>query len=218
MTDQPKTPLGDQVLLNCRFWPNNPYVFDPSVLPTRHSPALGGCRQPRRVSRTRYPSGGFWPEHPDLVAGKDLLAGGTWLGCTRTGRFAALTNFSQDTDPSAPRSRGGLVHEFLISQHSAMDYAESIDGPIYAGFNLLLFDGVELVYASNIATGDQQLPKRLAPGSYGLSNAELGAAWPKCTDGAEAIAELAAANCGIDELLEPAYRQRHAGRRAAAAT
>ena len=47
---------------------------------------------------------GFWPEHPDLVAGKDLLAGGTWLGCTRTGRFAALTNFSQDTDPSAPRS------------------------------------------------------------------------------------------------------------------
>ena len=145
---------------------------------------------------------GFWPEHPDLVAGKDLLAGGTWLGCTRTGRFAALTNFSQDTDPSAPRSRGGLVHEFLISQHSAMDYAESIDGPIYAGFNLLLFDGAELVYASNIATSDQPLPKRLAPGSYGLSNAELGAAWPKCTDGAEAIAKLAAANCGIDELLE----------------
>ena len=82
-----------------------------------------------------------------------------------------------------------------------MDYAESIDGPIYAGFNLLLFDGVELVYASNIATGDQQLPRRLAPGSYGLSNAELGAEWPKCTDGAAAIAELAAANCGIDELL-----------------
>lgn len=143
----------------------------------------------------------FWPEHPDLVAGKDLVAGGTWLGCTRTGRFAALTNFSQDTDPSAPKSRGGLVHEFLVSQHSAMDYAESIDGPIYAGFNLLLFDGVELVYASNIATGDQQLPRRLAPGSYGLSNAELGAEWPKCIDGAEAIAELAAANCGIDELL-----------------
>ena len=143
----------------------------------------------------------FWPEHPDLVAGKDLVAGGTWLGCTRTGRFAALTNFSQDTDPTAPKSRGGLVHEFLVSQHSAMDYAESIDAPIYAGFNLLLFDGVELVYASNIATGDQQLPRRLAPGSYGLSNAELGAEWPKCTDGAAAIAELAAANCGIDELL-----------------
>ena len=71
-----------------------------------------------------------------------------------------------------------------------MDCAESIDGPIYAGFNLLLFDGAELVYASDIATSDQPLPKRLSARSYGLSNAELGAAWPKCTDGAEAIARV----------------------------
>jgi uncharacterized protein with NRDE domain len=144
----------------------------------------------------------FWPEHPDLLAGKDLVAGGTWLGCTRTGRFAALTNFSQDTDPATPKSRGGLVHEFLASEQSAMAYAEAIDSQIYAGFNLLLFDGEQLAYASNITADDQELPRLLAPGSYGLSNAELGAAWPKCIDGASAIADLAESNCGIDELLE----------------
>lgn len=146
-------------------------------------------------------SADFWPEYPNLLAGKDLLAGGTWLGCTRTGRFAALTNFSQDTDPAEPKSRGSLVHEFLISTQSALAYAETIDGPAYAGFNLLLFDGAQLAYASNIASGDTPLPRLLGPGSYGLSNAELGAAWPKCIDGADAIAHLAAADCGIDALL-----------------
>ena len=79
----------------------------------------------------------FWPEYPDLLAGKDLVAGGTWLGCTRTGRFAALTNFSQDTDPAEPKSRGSLVHDFLASEQSALAYANTIYGPAYAGFNLL---------------------------------------------------------------------------------
>ena len=144
---------------------------------------------------------GFWPEHPDLLAGKDLVAGGTWLGCSRSGRFSALTNFSQDTDPSAAKSRGGLVHEFLTSTTSALDYATEIDGSEYAGFNLLLYDGEHLAYASNIARGEGELPRLLAAGSYGLSNAELGAAWPKCIDGASAIADLADANCSIDELL-----------------
>ena len=143
----------------------------------------------------------FWPEYPDLLAGKDLVAGGTWLGCTRTGRFAALTNFSQDTDPVEPKSRGSLVHDFLTSEQSALAYANTIDGPAYAGFNLLLFDGEHLAYASNIARGDSTLPRLLEPGSYGLSNAELGAAWPKCVDGATAIANLAADHCGVDELL-----------------
>lgn len=144
---------------------------------------------------------GFWPEHPDLLAGKDLVAGGTWLGCSRSGRFGALTNFSQDTDPAAAKSRGGLVHEFLTSTKSALDYAMTIAGNEYAGFNLLLYDGEHLAYASNIAKGDAELPRLLAPGSYGLSNAELGAAWPKCIDGASAIADLADANCSIDDLL-----------------
>ena len=144
---------------------------------------------------------GFWPEHPDLLAGKDLVAGGTWLGCSRSGRFGALTNFSQDTDPTAAKSRGGLVHEFLTSTTSALDYATEIDGSEYAGFNLLLYDGEHLAYASNIARGEGELPRLLAAGSYGLSNAELGAAWPKCIDGASAIADLADANCSIDELL-----------------
>ena len=64
-----------------------------------------------------------------------------------------------------------------------------------------MFDGEHLAYASNIARGDSTLPRLLEPGSYGLSNAELGAAWPKCVDGATAIANLAADHCGVDELL-----------------
>lgn len=143
----------------------------------------------------------FWPEYPDLLAGRDLVAGGTWLGCTRTGRFAALTNFSQDTDPLDAKSRGSLVHNFLTSQQPALAYANSIDNPAYAGFNLLLFDGQHLAYASNIARGKATLPRLLEPGSYGLSNAELGATWPKCVDGANAIAHLATANANVDELL-----------------
>jgi uncharacterized protein with NRDE domain len=127
----------------------------------------------------------FWEDAPQVLAGRDLLAGGTWLGCTRTGRFAALTNFSHPDDAPARLSRGGLVQEFLVGADTASHYAHHIHGADYAGFNLLLFDGDELVYTSNKGTTDV-----LHPGFYGLSNAELGAEWPKCVQGAQGLADL----------------------------
>ncbi len=127
----------------------------------------------------------FWADHPDVLAGRDLVAGGTWLGCTKTGRFAALTNFSGPDDAPAPRSRGLLVQNFLTGSDSAEVYAHHIDGPEYAGFNLLLFDGEHMVYTSNKGTTDI-----LQPGYYGLSNAELGARWPKCIRGAEGLKQI----------------------------
>ena len=127
----------------------------------------------------------FWPDHPQVIAGRDRVAGGTWLGATRNGRFAALTNFSQPDDPPAPRSRGFLVQEFLTGSDPAEHYAHAIAGHEYAGYNLLLFDGTDLAYTSNRGTTDL-----LEPGYYGLSNAELGARWPKCTGGAAALEQV----------------------------
>lgn len=134
-------------------------------------------------------SAGFWHDHEQVLAGRDLVAGGTWLGCTRDGRFAALTNFpnantgSEESTP--PCSRGLLVQGFLTGNDSAQHYAHHVHGPDYAGYNLLLFDGDELVCTSNNGTTDT-----LHPGFYGLSNAEFGAQWPKCVNGAQGLQHI----------------------------
>ncbi len=133
----------------------------------------------------------FWDSEPQILAGKDLVAGGTWLGCSKQGRFAALTNFTQQGQATFPKSRGELVHGFLADTQSVKDYALSIKGEEYAGFNLLLFDGERLLYTTNISQPDQPRSRLLPAGDYGLSNAELGASWPKCVDGARRLGELA---------------------------
>lgn len=139
----------------------------------------------------------FWDDLPGVLAGRDLQAGGTWLGCNRNGRFAALTNFSGPQDPAAPRSRGLLVQNFLTGTDTAEHYAHSLHGPDYAGFNLLLFDGDALVCTSNRGATDV-----LEPGYYGLSNAELGATWPKCMQGAAALEAALVSDAGDDALFE----------------
>ena len=138
----------------------------------------------------------FWSDHPQILAGRDLVAGGTWLGATTSGRFAALTNFSGPDDPPAPKSRGLLVQGFLAGNDSAVHYGHNIHGPDYAGFNLLLFDGEDLVYTSNKGTTDV-----LQPGFYGLSNAELGALWPKCMRGAAGLEQITAEPFDIADLI-----------------
>lgn len=120
----------------------------------------------------------WWPAQPDLLAGQDLEAGGTWLGVSRSGRFAALTNFR---DPSSHRagtpSRGQLVAGFLATSHTVVDaLADLAQGSdAYNGFNLMLYDGKEFgVYESVGKTGHI-----LGPGVYGLSNHLLDTSWPK---------------------------------------
>lgn len=127
-----------------------------------------------------------WSDHPHIYAGRDLQAGGTWLGIDHHGRFAALTNFPGDeTSATDLLSRGDLVSNFLQTQVSVMDYADSLEGDCYAGYNLLLFDGDEMLYTSNRAAS-----RILAPGFYGLANAELGAPWPKAEEGAVQLSEI----------------------------
>jgi uncharacterized protein with NRDE domain len=120
----------------------------------------------------------WWPDAPGVLAGRDLQAGGSWMGVTRTGRFAAVTNVREGLDSArGALSRGALVAEFLRGRLAAADYAREVaaEGERYAGFNLLVGDGERLVYLSNRAPG----VRLLEPGVYALSNHLLDTPWPK---------------------------------------
>jgi uncharacterized protein with NRDE domain len=116
-----------------------------------------------------------WPDHPRVLGGLDLEAGGTWLGVAESGRFAAVTNVREPGAPQGRLSRGQLTREFLVGNRSAEEYMAGIDGSAYSGFNLLVSDGESLWYGSN----RDGTPRRLAPGIYGLSNHLLDTPWPK---------------------------------------
>lgn len=132
----------------------------------------------------------FWPDRPQVLAGRDLEGGGTWMGITRQGRFAALTNFRDPArhQPRAP-SRGHLVSDFLAGTQSIDRYLDELDAKAYNGFNLLLGDGARLVAFSNVA-GERH---ELAPGIHGLSNALPDTPWPKVGAGKTALEAALAA-------------------------
>ena len=113
-----------------------------------------------------------WPEKPGLYAGKDISQGGTWLGVTSSGRWAALTNIrtpAQATNPSA-LSRGVLVLDYLTSQKSPKEWLAGINPHEYSPFNLLVGTQQSLYYCHN---HPKVSIKQIQPGRYGLSNAHL---------------------------------------------
>ena len=116
---------------------------------------------------------GFWSDRPTLLAGRDLMAGGTWMGVERSGRFAAVTNYRGAHEPSAARSRGALVTGFLQDGQAPAAYMDAVfaQSSSYSGFNLLVADGRELWWMSNRGG----TPRRLEPGIYGLGNELLDA-------------------------------------------
>ena len=128
----------------------------------------------------------WWPDHPDLLAGRDLKAGGTWMGVTRDGRFAAVTNFRDPSDRrSTARSRGGLVTEFLLASESPPAYLARIAAQAaeYNAFNLVVGDGASLWYFGSREGG----ARPIAPGVHGLSNHVLDEPWPKVVNGCAAM-------------------------------
>ena len=119
----------------------------------------------------------LWPETPTVLAGRDVQGGGTWMGVTTQGRFAALTNYRDPSMPVAARSRGVLAAEYLQGDLSAAAFARQVqaDRGLYGGFSLLLADADELWCVGS----HQPEPVRVAPGWHGLSNAALDTPWPK---------------------------------------
>ena len=111
----------------------------------------------------------FWDDKPEVLAGRDLQARGTWMGVSRGGRFAAVTNYRGGTEPGAEVSRGALVTRYLDGI-GVPELAERKSA--YSGFNLLASDGGELWWLSNRDGG----PRRLEPGWYGLGNQLLDSA------------------------------------------
>lgn len=113
----------------------------------------------------------FWSDRPSILAGRDLEARGTWMGLSRRGRFAAVTNYRGGTEPRAVESRGALVTRFLEGDAAPGAYIGGIKPELYSGFNLLATDGTELWWYSN----RDGAPRRLEPGIYGLGNTLLDA-------------------------------------------
>jgi len=121
---------------------------------------------------------GFWDDHPNVLAGRDLEAGGTWLGITLDGRFAALTNYRNPADKKtgAP-SRGSLVSDFLTGKMAPLEYLQGVEQRAmnYNGFSLLVGDAASLFFFSNRGGPIT----RVEPGIHGLSNHLLDTPWPK---------------------------------------
>lgn len=130
-----------------------------------------------------------------MIAGRDLEAGGTWLGVHRDGRLAAITNLRDpDAKPGkAARSRGELTRDFLLGDASARDYLADVAqrSDQYLGFNLLLGTSSEVWYLRG-GRGAAHQPTALPPGLYGLSNAALDVPWPKVELARERLAALLA--------------------------
>ncbi|HEX8288854.1 MAG TPA: NRDE family protein [Pyrinomonadaceae bacterium] len=133
-----------------------------------------------------------WDDFPLIMAGRDLVGGGTWLGVTEQGRFAAVTNYREPFAVKSARTRGALVADFLKSDESAETYLKNIwkIKNEFSGFNLLLGEinnqKSEIFYFSNRSNEITRLEK----GLYGLSNHLLDTPWQKVIKGKAVLAEI----------------------------
>jgi uncharacterized protein with NRDE domain len=142
-----------------------------------------------------------WTDCRHVYAGRDRQAGGTWMGASKLGRWASVTNVRHPDwmDRTMPRSRGSLVADFLCGDEPPAGYAARVaaERGEYAGFNLLFGDLNDLYYASRSGTE----PRRLAPGLYGLSNAALDDPWPKVARGGQAFRRWIEGDAAVEDGL-----------------
>ncbi|MEX2566468.1 MAG: NRDE family protein [Cyclobacteriaceae bacterium] len=140
-----------------------------------------------------------WEE--GFYAGKDLKAGGTWMGFHPSGKFAALTNFrDMENEQDHTRSRGDLVKGFLEDNLSPIDYLKSIGKfkSEYNGFSLIVADGEDMWVYSNYGNGIQ----RVSPGLHAISNAFLDTPWPKVGTAKSEMERMLKNPFSIDDLLD----------------
>ena len=124
----------------------------------------------------------FWEDEPSLLAGRDLVQMGTWLGITKDGRFAALTNYRDPAQFGVVKaSRGEIVKNFLIEDTSSLDFINELNTKkdYYNGFNIIIGNAEKLHNDNNINEQIIEIPQ----GTHGLSNHFLNTPWPKVTSG-----------------------------------
>jgi uncharacterized protein with NRDE domain len=163
------------------------------------APLIVAANRDERFDRPAAPAAP-WDDHPEIVAGRDLSGGGTWLGVSTRGRFAALTNFRDpETHRADAPTRGDLVKDFLLGQMPAKTYVEAIQRKAvpYNGFCLLVWDGGDLYFYSNRADA----PLRVEPGVHGLPNQLLDTPWPKVVKGRAGLTQLSRGPFVMDEHL-----------------
>jgi uncharacterized protein with NRDE domain len=126
---------------------------------------------------------GYWEGMTNVIGGRDIEKGGSWLAANIDGRWAAVTNFRDGSPASAPSlSRGDLVKNYVLSDQTAKAYAANVDESLseYPGCNLLIGEADELYYASNRNESEPRSGIRtVSPGIHGLSNHLLNTPWPK---------------------------------------
>jgi len=143
----------------------------------------------------------FWDDTPAILAGRDMECMGTWLGVTRSGKFAAVSNYRDATDTSTgSRSRGLLASSYLGNGDRAPAFVAQIaaNRDAYRGFNFLAADRDELWWVSNRASG----PQRLAPGIYGVSNHLLDTPWAKVVRGKRRLEQVLDSAPAMEPLLD----------------
>ena len=146
----------------------------------------------------------YWSDHPDILGGKDLEAGGTWLAMTTSGKLSMITNYRdpKNINPGAP-SRGHLVSDYLIGKSTPAEYMQQVEtnGRHYNGFNLIAGTVDELYYFSNYRNGIT----RMTTGLFGLSNHLLESPWPKVVRGKEKFLKLLQKEIDKDNLFDLLY-------------
>lgn len=163
------------------------------------APLIVAANRDERFNRPAAPAA-MWDNHPDILAGRDLSGGGTWLGVSTRGRFATITNFRDpETHRADAPTRGDLVKNFLVGKMSARAYIEDIQRAAvpYNGFCLLTWDGEDLYFYSNRAPA----PMQVEPGIHGVPNQLLNTPWPKVVKGRAGLEQLTHAPFDIDHHL-----------------
>jgi uncharacterized protein with NRDE domain len=147
----------------------------------------------------------WWEGAPQVYAGRDLRADGTWQGITKSGKFAAITNIRAPGERRADApSRGSLVADYLRGDLTAAEYVAQLASfeDDYNGFNLLVGDCDTLIWYSNRAGHDARNGQPLTPGLYGLSNGLLDTPWPKVTRTKAHFASLLCQGAPDDAFFE----------------
>lgn len=129
----------------------------------------------------------FWEDYPDILAGRDLLQMGTWLGVSMAGRFAALTNFRDPRLKPGQLSRGDIVRDFLAGIEEPREFIAGLKQKRehYGGYNIVIGDSRKLFHYNNIL--DEM--NEVSPGTHSLSNHTLNTPWPKVEKGKQSLAD-----------------------------